>query len=139
MFSALKRRFAEKKRLTKGISDSRHWKQHPHMQTCLQAMRGSCTVAPMELHEAVAAVVNIAMTEDNWFEVNKIPVDFLAATVYIIWDDPLLPVLVADRQLLMENLTHVTAVSTEAFLVSQTMDRVAHFSGGTLRLYSVAP
>ena len=139
MFASLKQKLAEKRRLKQAISDSQHWKNRPALQNCLQSMRGSCTVAPMDLHEAVAAVVNIALTEDNWTHTGKIPGDFLTQTVYIIWDDPLLPVLTADRELLLENLSHVTAVTENVFLVSQTMDRAVHLGSGTLRLYSVAP
>ena len=139
MFASLKQKLAEKKRLKQAINDSQHWKNRPALQRCLQAMRGSCTVAPMELHEAVAALVNIALTEDNWSDADKIPDDFLTQTVYIIWDDPLLPVLTADRALVLENLSHLTAVTENVFLVSQTMDRAVHMSSGALRLYSVAP
>ena len=139
MFASLKKKLAEKKRLKQAVCDSQHWKNRPALQSCLQAMRGSCTVAPMELHEAVAAVVNIALAEDNWSPSDKIPADFLAPTVYVIWDDPLLPVLTADRELLLENLSHMTAVTENVFLVSQTMDRAVHLRPGALRLYSVSP
>lgn len=139
MFASLKQKLAEKKRLKQAINDSQHWKNRPALQNCLQAMRGSCTVAPMELHEAVAAVVNIALTEDNWTHAEAVAGDFLAQTVYIIWDDPLLPVLTADRALVLENLSHLTAVTENVFLVSQTMDRAVHLSSGAMRLYSVAP
>ena len=139
MFVSLKRRLMERKRLKQAVNDSQHWKHHPALQSCLQAMRGSCTVASMELHEAVAAVVNIALTEDNWNQTDKIPPDFLDQKVYIIWDDPLLPVLMTERELLMENLSHVSTVTRNVFLVSQTMDRAVHLTCGTLRLYSVAP
>ena len=139
MFASLKKKLADRKRVKQAISDSQHWKNRPALQGCLQAMRGCCTVAPMELHEAVAAVVNIALTEDNWSSSASIPVNFLTQTVYVVWDDPLLPVLTADRALVLENLSHVTTVTENVFLVSQTMDRAVHLSSGALRLYSVAP
>ena len=137
MLSALKRKLEEKKRQSKAISESRHWKEHPPLKSFLQEMRGSCTVAPMDLHEALVAVVNIALMEDTWTPAAQIPEDFLPETVYIVWNDEHLPVLKADRLLLLQNLDRGTAVATETFLVSDTMDRVIHFSLGKIRLYSV--
>ena len=139
MLSALKRKLEEKKRQSKAICESRHWKEHPPLKAFLQEMRGSCTVAPMDLHEALVAVVNIALQEDNWTPAAQIPEDFLPETVYIVWNDDHLPVLKANRFLLLQNLDHATAVATEIFLISETMDRVAHFTQGKIRLYSVRP
>ena len=137
MLSALKRKLEEKKRQSKAIVESRHWKEHTPLKSFLQEMRGSCTVAPMDLHEALVAVVNIALMEDTWTPAAQIPEDHLSETVYIVWNDEHLPVLKADRRLLLQNLDRGTAVATETFLVSDTMDRAVHISQGKIRLYSV--
>lgn len=139
MFANWKQNLKSKKRRNKAVADSRHWKTHPPLQAFLQTMRGSCTVAPMDLHEALTAVVNIALAEDTWTQTPRIPADFLPDTVYILWNDAFLPVLKADCRLLLQNPEHMTAVAGDTFLISDTMDRVVHFSDGTLRLYSVAP
>ena len=52
MFADWKRKREEKKARDKAIAESRYWKTHPRLQVCLQAMRGSCTVAPVQMHEA---------------------------------------------------------------------------------------
>lgn len=102
-------------------------------------MRGCCTVAPMELHEAVIAAVNIALHEDSWTVSAEIPSAFLEGTVYLVWDNEKLPVLRAPWELVEENLTAVSAVSAGTFLVAETMDRIVHCSKqGGIRLYSIA-
>lgn len=139
MLSTLKRKLEEKKRQNRAVTESQHWKNHPQLQACFQEMRGSCTVAPMDLHEALVAVVNIALQEDIWTPAMQVPEEFLPETVYIVWNDDHLPVLKADRPLLLQNLDHATAVASETFLISETMDRVIHFSQGKIRIYSVMP
>lgn len=129
----------QKRDRSKAIADSQHWKNHPQLQNCLQTMRGRCTVVPIELHEALTAVVNIALMENTWTPGRQIPSDFLTETAYIIWNSPLLPVLRADREELLQNLVSVTAVESETFLISHTMDRVVRLSQGQIHLYSVAP
>ena len=134
-----KKRLEEKKQRSKAIVDSQHWKHHPELQGCLQAMRGCCTVAPMELHEAVIAAVNIALLEDSWTVSTEIPSAFLEGTVYLVWDNEKLPVLRAPWELVEENLTAVSTVAAGTFLVAETMDRIVHCSKqGGIRLYSIA-
>ena len=137
MFSALKRKLEEKKRRGRAVAESQHWKHDPLLQGCLQTMRGSCTVVPIDLHEALTAVVNIALQENTWIPAEQIPVEFLTRTVYLLWNDARLPALMADRCLLMENLDHVTAVAPDTFLINETMDRVVHLALGKLRLYDL--
>lgn len=141
MLAKLKQKLEQKKSRNKAIAESQHWKQNALLRDCLQAMRGSCTVAPMELHEAVIAVVNIALREDHWTELEElidIPADFLTGTVYIVWDEAKLPVLKAPWDMAGENLTDIRAVAFETFLVSETMDRIIHFGDrGGIRLYDV--
>ena len=135
-----RKRLEEKRAKNKAISDSQHWKNHTQMRQCLQSMRGSCTVAPIDLHEAVITVVNIAQSEDTWTTLERldIPADFLGSTIYIVWDNEKLPVLKAPWALAEENVTAVTAVAHKTFLVSETMDRILYFDGdGKIRLYDV--
>ena len=132
--------FLKKKRSrNSAIADSQHWKHHPQLQDFLQTMRGNCTVVPIAMHEALTAVVNIALQENTWTQVRQIPSDFLTDTAYIIWNAPLLPVFLANREELMKNLVSLTAVEPETFLVSQTMDRVVRLIVGEIHLYSVCP
>lgn len=139
MFANWKQKLESKRQRKKAVSDSQHWKHHPSLQNLLQQMRGGCTVAPIDLHEAMIAVVNIAFAEDAWTIASQVPEGFLPDTVYIVWNDAFLPVLKADRDLLLTNAEHMTAVASDTYLVSETMDRVVHFGCGVLRLYSVAP
>ena len=137
MFAALKQKLLGTKQKNAAVAQSRHWKQDPALRDCLESMRGLCTVAPMELHEAMVAAVNIALTEENWNLTEQIPAYFLTQTVYIVWNDPLLPVLRTDREILLQNLEPVTAVVSQTFLVSESMDRIVHFHQGTIRLYDL--
>ena len=139
MLSALRRRLELKKQRSRAVSDSEHWKNHPRLQKCLQALRGDCALVSMELHEAAITVVNIALTEDTWSVIDRIPADFLTPTVYIVWDAPLLPVLRADQNRLTACLDDVTAVAGNTYFVSKSLDRVVHFHSGMIRLYSVSP
>ena len=132
--------FLKKKRnRNRAIADSQHWKHHPQLQDFLQTMRGRCTVVPIATHEALTAVVNIALQENTWTQVWQIPSDFLTDTAYVIWNSPLLPVFQADREELIKNLVSLTAVEPETYLVCQTMDRVVRLFKGEIRLYSVSP
>lgn len=134
-----KNRIEEKRARNRAVAESRYWKTHPLLQQCLQAMRGSCTVAPMDMHEAAIAVVNIAFRESTWTSAAQLPEDFLSQTLYIVWDNEKLPVLKAPRDLTMENLSAVTAVSEKTFLVAETMDRVIWFDDhNQIKLYSIA-
>ena len=138
MFAKWKEKRAEKKAKNDAIAKSQYWKDHALLRSCLQAMRGSCTLAPVELHEAAIAVVNIAMQEDNWILADEIPADLLADTVFLVWDDEKLPVLKAPWVLVEENLTDVRAVADQTFLVSETLDRIIWFDrDGRIRLYSL--
>lgn len=141
MFAKWKEKRAEKKAKNDAIAKSQYWKDHALLRSCLQAMRGSCTLAPVELHEAAIAVVNIAMQEDNWNRLEElidIPGDFFGNTVFIVWNDEKLPVLKAPWVLVEENLADVRAVADQTFLVSETLDRIIWFDrGGRIRLYSL--
>ena len=140
MLSALKQRLEAKKAKARAIAASGYWKTHAHLQECLQALRGSCTVAPMELHEAAIAAVNIALQENTWIMAEKIPGDFLPQTVYIVWNDAQLPVFQAILQPVLEILDDVTAVAHETYLVSETMTRIVRCDNrGKCQLYSIEP
>ena len=139
MFTKWKERQEEKKAKNKAIAESQYWKNHPLLRTCLQAMRGSCTVAPMELHEAAIAVVNIALREDTWTSTSQVSEQFLAQNIYIVWDNEKIPVLKAPRELAIENLPAITAVAAKTFLVSETLDRIIWLdANGHIQLYSIA-
>ena len=138
MLANWKRKREEKRAVDKAVAESQYWKTHPGLQSCLQSMRGSCTVAPQQMHEAAIAVVNIALMEDTWTQSEQIPEDFLADTLYIVWNDEKIPVLKAPRDLVLEYFSTVTAVSEKTFLVSDTMDRIVHWTDGNFYLYSVS-
>ena len=139
MFNHWKRKQEEKKAMNEAIAQSRYWRTHPLLQQCLQAMRGSCTLASPELHEAAIAAVNIAFREGTWTSVTQLPENFLSQTLYLVWDDEKIPVLKAPRHLTMENLSAVTAVAEKTFLVAETMDRIIWFDGhNQIKLYSIA-
>lgn len=141
MFAALKQKMEEKKARARAIAESKRWKNDALLQDCLQALRGSCTVAPMELHEAAETAVNIALKEDTWItleELSDIPGDFYDGMLYIIWDEATLPVLRAIGKLVEENLYDVRCVNHHTFLVTETMDRILWFDGlGRIKLYSI--
>ena len=63
MFDEWKRKREAKKAKDQAIAEAQYWKNHPRLRVCLQAMRGSCTLASQALHEAAIAVVNIALME----------------------------------------------------------------------------
>ena len=139
MFERWKEKREQTMARNRAIAESQYWKTHPQLQICLQAMRGSCTLAPVEMHEAAIAVVNIAMQEDTLQDADRIPVGFPGNTVYLVWDDPKLPVLKAPWALVEEHLTDVCTVSCRTFLVSETLDKIiAYDDAGSLKLYSVA-
>ena len=142
MLAALKQKMEEKKARARAIAESMGWRINALLQECLQAMRGSCTVAPMELHEAAETAVNIALKEDTWItleELNDIPGDFYDGMLYIIWDEATLPVLRAIGKLVEENLYDVRCVNHHTFLVTETMDRILWFDGlGRIKWYSIA-
>ena len=141
MLAKLKQKLEQKKARNKAVVESQYWKNNALLCDCLQSMRGSCTMTPMELHEAVIAAVNIALREDRWVTVEElidIPETFLTGTVYIVWDDEKLPVLQAPWDMVDGNLTDIRAVAFETFLVSETMDRIIHFGDrGAMKLYDV--
>ncbi len=139
MFDNWKEKLARKKAKNKAFEESRHWKTNALLQDCLQAMRGSCTIAPPEMHEAVITAVNIALREDTWTEANEIPGDFLADSVYIVWNEAHLPVLKAPWGLVEQNLYAAQRVNSDTFLMADTMDRIVWFDGdGQIKLYSIA-
>ena len=142
MLAALKQKLEEKKARARAIAESKRWKNDSLLQDCLQALRGSCTVAPMELHEAAETAVNIALREDTWTtlgELTDIPEDFFDGMLYIVWDEATHPVLKAVGKLVDENLYDVRCVNHHTFLVTETMDRILWFDGpGRINLYSIA-
>ena len=142
MFESWKEKRAEKKAKEKAIRESQYWKNNALLLDCLQSMRGSCTLAPMEMHEAVETAVNIALREDIWTtlaERSDIPEDFFDGILYIVWDEAHLPVLKAVGKLVDENLYDVRCVNHHTFLVTETLDRIIWFDGlGQIKLYSIA-
>ena len=63
MFERWKEKREHKRARNIAIRESMYWREHALLHNCMEQMRGCCTVAPMELHEAAVAVVNIAMEE----------------------------------------------------------------------------
>ena len=136
MFARLKQKLEEKRSKEKMISESQRWKEHEPLRRCLNAMRGGCTVAPMEMHEAAIAVVNIALRENIW---TGTAADFSGETVYIVWNMETLPVLKTTWALAEENLSGLRAVAGDTFLVAETMDKVLWLdSHGNTKTYSIA-
>jgi hypothetical protein len=138
MFEEWKRKREAKKAKDQAIAEAQYWKNHPRLRVCLQAMRGSCTLASQALHEAAIAVVNIALMEGAWETVEIVPADFMEDAVFLVWNDEKLPVLKAPWDLAKENLPEITAVAEKTFLVAQTLDRIVWFEGGSMKLYSIA-
>ena len=142
MLALLKRKMEERKARAKAVAESMGWRTDALLRECLQALRGSCTVVPMELHEAVETAVNIALREDTWTTLEEridIPEDFFEGMLYIIWDKATLPVLKAPGLMADENLHDVRSVAPQTFLMSETMDRILWFDGeGRIHLYSIA-
>lgn len=142
MLALLKRKMEERKARAKTVAESMGWRTDALLRECLQALRGSCTVVPMELHEAVETAVNIALREDTWTTLEEridIPEDFFEGMLYIIWDKATLPVLKAPGLMVDENLHDVRSVAPQTFLMSETMDRILWFDGeGRIHLYSIA-
>lgn len=139
MFEKWKEKREAAKARNKAVAESQYWKEHAQLRHCIQSMRGSCTVAPMELHEASVAAVNIALQEDTWTLMAEIPEDFMPQSVYLVWDDEKLPVLKAPWDLTQQYLPDVQAVAGQTFLVSESLDRIIWFDGtGQFRLYSIA-
>ena len=138
MFEQWKRKREAKKAKDQAIAEAQYWKNHPRLRVCLQAMRGSCTLASQELHEAAIAVVNIALMEGAWETVEIVPADFMEDAVFLVWNDEKLPVLKAPWDLAKENLPEITAVAEKTFLVAQTLDRIVWFGDRTVKLYSIA-
>ena len=75
-----KKRIEEKRAKNQAVAESQYWKSHPLLQQCLQAMRGSCTLASPELHEA--AVVDGA---NKWQRVWHIDIPGILPTVVIMF------------------------------------------------------
>ena len=139
MFDEWKRKREAKKAKDHAIAEARYWKNHPRLRVCLQAMRGSCTLASQELHEAAIAVVNIALMEGAWETVESVPEDFMEAAAFLVWNDEKLPVLKAPWDLAKENLPEITAVAEKTFLVADTLDRIVWFDNDSrIKIYSIA-
>ena len=138
MFDEWKRKREAKKAKDQAIAEAQYWKNHPRLRVCLQAMRGSCTLASQELHEAAIAVVNIALMEGAWETVESVPEDFMEDAVFLVWNDEKLPVLKAPWDLAKENLPEITGVAEKTFLVAETLDRIVWFGDRTVKLYSIA-
>ena len=142
MFEKWKEKREQTMARNKAILESKYWREHALLRYCIEVMRGSCTVAPVDMHEAAIAAVNIALSEDTWRtleELIDIPEDFMPETVYIVWDDARLPVLKAPWELVIENLEDVLCVNLITVLVAETMDRIVWIdSHGTIKLYSIA-
>ena len=140
MFESWKEKRAEKKAKDKdkAIRESQYWKTNALLQNCLQSMRGSCTLAPVEMHEAAIAVVNIAMREGSWTITEQVPAGFFDDTIYLVWTDEKFPVLKAPWAVARENLPQITAVTPESFLVSESLDRIIFFGrDNRIEIYSI--
>ena len=141
MFEKWKEKREQTMARNKAILESNNWREHVLLRHCIDLMRGSCTVAPMDLHEAAVAAVNIALAEDRWQtlqELIDIPEDFLPEQIFLVWDDPKLPVLKAPWILADRYLTDVRAVANRSFLVSENLDRILSFDDeGRPILYDV--
>lgn len=141
MFEKWKEKREQTMARNKAILESRYWREHVLLRYCIDVMRGSCTVAPMAMHEAAVAAVNIALTEDTWRtleELIDIPEDFMPEMIYIVWDDSKLPVLRAPWLLVDKYLRDVRAVADRTFLVSEHLDRILSFDEeGKPMLYSI--
>jgi hypothetical protein len=138
MFEEWKRKREAKKAKDQAIAEAQYWKNHPRLRVCLQAMRGSCTLASQELHEAAIAVVNIALMEGAWETVEIVPADFMEDAAFLVWNDEKLPVLKTPWDLAKENLPEITAVAEKTFLVAESLDRIVRFGDGSMKLYSIA-
>lgn len=138
MFAYWKEKLARRRLQRKSIEESQHWKQDPRLQCFLQAMRGSCTIAPSGMHEAVIAAVNIAIKENLWTRPDEIPDDLFSGTVYVVWDDAHLPVVMVHWNAALERLRDMRSVNPNTFLVAQTMDRILWFNTQDgIKLYSI--
>ena len=139
MFEKWKEKREQTMARNKAILESKYWREHVLLRHCIDLMRGSCTVAPMDMHEAAVAVVNIALREDTWTSTSQVSEQFLAQNIYIVWDNEKIPVLKAPRELAIENLPAITAVAAKTFLVSETLDRIIWLdANGHIQLYSIA-
>lgn len=128
MFAKWKEKLAAKKANAHAVDESRRWKENALFQDCLHAMRGSCTVAPADLHEAVITAVNIAIREGTWAELSAASEDLFGGMVYLVWGEATLPVLWAPWAVAVENLKWIRIVDPDAFIVSETMDKILWFS-----------
>lgn len=141
MFSKWKKMLAGKKANNEAFEESRKWKNNAALQNCLQAMRGSCTLAPVQLHEAVICAINIALAENIWTDfpgTTDFPADFHSGMVYVVWNDAHMPVLTAHANAVKENIGSILCVNHETFLVAQSMDRIIWFREQEhIKLYSI--
>ena len=139
MFAKWRQKREENRAKSKAIAESQYWKEHAPLRVCLQVMRGSCTVAPVEMHEAAIAAVNIAMQENSWTAAEAVPDDFFTGQIFLVWDDEKLPVLTAPGALAEHCLTDLRAVADQTFLLSQSLERIVWFRrDGQIMLYSIA-
>ena len=142
MFERWKEKREHTKARDKAIRESMYWREHALLHACIGRMQGSCTVAPMELHEAAIAVVNIALLENRWTTLRDLidlPADFMSENVFLVWDDPKLPVLRTPWVLADRYLHDVRAVADRTYLVGENLDRILSFDEeGHPLLYSVA-
>lgn len=134
MFRFIKRSGQKK---GKTLEQTRKWRSNALFQDCLTALRGACTVVSSDHQAACEAVVFDAQTGGSWKaaameDLNGQP---LPDTVYILWDEPSLPVLRCPGPMAMEHIADVTAVSTETWLISESMEQIIHFTkDGTIRI-----
>lgn len=138
MFAFWKRKREQRKELDQGFHHARLWRDNEMLQCCFNALRGSFTVAQTYHQEAVEATVAIALTEDNWTEATDIPEVFLPEKCFIYWNEPTLPMLLCESAEVLSHLQEVTALSTETFLIAETMDRIVLLKDESVLLYSIA-
>ena len=138
MFAFWKKKREQRKEIDQGFRYARLWRENEPLQRCFNALRGSFTVAQAYHQEAVEATVAIALTENNWTEAANIPGDFLPEKCFIYWNEPTLPMLLCESAEVLSCLHEATAISTETFLIAETMDRIVRLKDESVLLYSIA-
>ena len=138
MLAFWKKKLEQKREKHQGFHYAQSWRENEKLQRCFNALRGSFTVAQAYHQEAVEATVAIALTEDNWTDAAGIPGEFLPGQCFIYWNEPTLPMLFCESAEVFSYLEEVTALSTETFLIAETMDRIVRLKDESILLYSIA-
>lgn len=112
----------------KTMEQSKTWKANALFQECLTTLRGQCTVAPSDLQAACEMAVFAAQTESAWRPISRPGQDWAQGTLYILWDEPTLPVLRCPGHGVLAHLDTVCAVSNETWLIREDFTAVLRFS-----------